>query len=70
MNRISYDKSINLLEEAIVHFLTIGQYGIVAELCENLLECDDIFHKSNNIRCAQTPQSPTTSAKSQPLIQN
>jgi len=56
MNQISYDKSINLLEEAIVHFLTIGEYGIVAELCENLLECDDIFHKSNNA-LSQTPLS-------------
>lgn len=67
MNRISYDKSINFLEEAIVHFLTIGQYGIVAELCENLLECDDIFHKSNNIRYAQTPQSPATLTENQQL---
>lgn len=48
MNTENYDKSINLLEETIIHFLTIGEYGISAELCELLLECDDIFREEKS----------------------
>ncbi|MCF6271643.1 MAG: hypothetical protein L3J37_00420 [Rhodobacteraceae bacterium] len=46
MNSIQHKKSLAVLEGAIVHFIVIGQFEIVAELCELLLECDDIFAKN------------------------
>lgn len=59
MNSIDHEKSLAVLEAAIVHFLVIGQFGIVAELCELLLECDDKIIKTN-----ETPSvSGSTSTK-------
>lgn len=43
MNAAQYEKSITLLEEGIIHFIVIAEFGIVAELCEMLLECDNKF---------------------------
>jgi len=49
MNRTNYDKSKNMLEDAIVHFLTVSEFQIVGELCECSLKCDEIFYNSNNV---------------------
>ena len=43
MNKPQYDKSIDMLEDIIMHFLVIGNFEITGVLCELLLECDDIY---------------------------
>ena len=43
MNKQQYDKSINMLEDLIMHFLIIGKFEITGVLCELLLECDDMY---------------------------
>ncbi len=43
MNKPQYDKSINMLEDLIMHFLVIGKFEITGVLCELLLECDDTY---------------------------
>ena len=49
MDSSQHKKSLLVLEDAIVHFLVLGQFGIVAELCELLLECDEIASNSNEV---------------------
>ena len=48
MDSTQHKNSLLVLEGAIVHFLQIGQFGIVAELCELLLECDEIASKPDD----------------------
>jgi len=49
MNTPQYQISTSKLEEAIVHFVVIEEFDMVADLCELLLECESTYSKNSEV---------------------
>jgi len=53
MNTPQYQISTSKLEEAIVHFVVIGEFEMVADLCELLLKCESTYSKNSEVHSSR-----------------
>lgn len=68
MEKAQYNKSVNLIEESVDHFIQIGEPEIAVTLWELLIELYDKFHGAPNAFAANAgetgaPSSNLASAK-------